>query len=148
MHTCHVKLLFYKAICTRLQTSNINSILAGNNPDDLLHLHSKLKTSLQWIGRRQLQDETRNLEVLELGANYIRGLKVVFHAPCFRPSLVSTNIDQKLYSKNLFQQYSRKGSPEWWMKKPWGLYAGTLHPNCISVLASIVSPEAKYTPKC
>ena len=32
-----------------------------------LHLHSRLNIWFQWIGQRQLQDETRNIEVLELG---------------------------------------------------------------------------------
>ena len=41
-----------------------------------LHLHSQLNTWLQWIKQRQLQDETRNINVLGLGAPYIRGLTV------------------------------------------------------------------------
>ena len=41
-----------------------------------LHFHSQLNTWLQWIGQRQLQDETRNIHVLGLGAAYIRELKV------------------------------------------------------------------------
>ena len=39
-----------------------------------LHLHSQLNTWLQWIGQRQLQDETTNSYILELGAPYIREL--------------------------------------------------------------------------
>ena len=41
-----------------------------------LHLHSWLNTSLQWIGQRQVQDETRNINVLEFGATYITYLTV------------------------------------------------------------------------
>ena len=36
--------------------------------------YSQLDTWLQWIGQRQLQDQTRNIEVLEFGATYIKGL--------------------------------------------------------------------------
>ena len=36
-----------------------------------LHLHSRVNTWLQWIGHRQLQDETRNIKVLEFGAPYV-----------------------------------------------------------------------------
>ena len=44
----------------------------------LLQLHhSRLNTWLQWIGQRQLQDETRNIEVLGFGAPYIRGFVVI-----------------------------------------------------------------------
>ena len=43
-----------------------------------LHLHSQLNTWLQWIGQRQLQDETRNIYVLGLGASYIRELTVLW----------------------------------------------------------------------
>ena len=42
-----------------------------------LHLHSRLNTWLQWIGKRQLQDETRNIKVLGFGVTYIRGLTVM-----------------------------------------------------------------------
>ena len=41
-----------------------------------LHLHSQLNTWLQWIRQRQLQDETRNINVLGLGVTYIRELTV------------------------------------------------------------------------
>ena len=41
----------------------------------LLQLHhSRLNTWLQWIGQRQLQDDTRNIEGLGLGVHYISGL--------------------------------------------------------------------------
>ena len=36
-----------------------------------LHLHSQFNTRLQWIGQRQLRDETRNIFFL-LAASYIR----------------------------------------------------------------------------
>ena len=36
-----------------------------------LHFHSQLNTWLQYIGQRQLQDETRNIYVWGLGATYI-----------------------------------------------------------------------------
>ena len=42
-----------------------------------LHLHSGLNTCLQWIGQRQLQDETRNISVLGFGAIYVRGLTAI-----------------------------------------------------------------------
>ena len=41
-----------------------------------LNLHFRLNTWLQWIGQRQLQDETRNINVLGLGATYIKGSTV------------------------------------------------------------------------
>ena len=41
-----------------------------------LHIHSQLNTWLQWIGQRQLQDETRTIYVLELSGSYIRQLTV------------------------------------------------------------------------
>ena len=37
-----------------------------------LHLHCQLNTWLQWVGKRQLQDETRNINGLGLGASNIR----------------------------------------------------------------------------
>ena len=65
------------------QTSNISRILVGNETVDHSHvvgpapvqlfdhshvvgpapvqLHSRLNTWLQWIGQRQLEDETRNI---------------------------------------------------------------------------------------
>ena len=46
-----------------------------------LHLHSRLNTWLQWIGQRQLEDEMRNIEVLEVGVTYIRGLTVYAICP-------------------------------------------------------------------
>ena len=44
-----------------------------------LHLHSQHNTWLQWIGQRQLHDETRNINVLGLGATYIRELTVCYN---------------------------------------------------------------------
>ena len=41
-----------------------------------LHLHSPINTWLQWIGQRQLQDETRNVWALVFGATYTGGLTV------------------------------------------------------------------------
>ena len=38
-----------------------------------LHLHPRLNTWFQWIGQRQLQDETRNISVLGFGVAYTRG---------------------------------------------------------------------------
>ena len=43
-----------------------------------LHLHSRLSTWLQWIGQRQLRDETRNIHVLGFGASCIRGLTIYY----------------------------------------------------------------------
>ena len=40
------------------------------------HLHCWLNTCLQWIGHRQPQDETRNIQVLGFAVPYIRGLTV------------------------------------------------------------------------
>ena len=65
------------------ETSNKTSTLVGNKTVEdsdvvsallQIHLHSPLNTWLQLIGQRQLQDETRNNEVLGFGAPYIRGL--------------------------------------------------------------------------
>ena len=54
-----------------------------------LHLHSQLHTWLQWIERRQLQDETRNIYAWGLGASYFRESTVLlWYAICkLRPSL-------------------------------------------------------------
>ena len=62
------------------QTSNISRILMGNkivdrsdvvgaSPSALLqqHLHSRLNTWNQWIGQRQLQDETMYIQVWVFG---------------------------------------------------------------------------------
>ena len=56
-----------------------HSDVVGASPVGVLqlHLHSQLNTWLQWIGQRQLQDETRNIHVLGLGASYIRELTVL-----------------------------------------------------------------------
>ena len=54
-----------------------------------LHLHSQLNTWFQWIGQRQLQDETRMIWGLEFGATYIRDFTVSylfsrqFYVTCF-----------------------------------------------------------------
>ena len=50
----------------------------GLRPIDMLallqlHLHSRLKTGLQWIGQRQLQDETIHVLILGFGAAYTTG---------------------------------------------------------------------------
>ena len=45
-----------------------------------LHLHSRLKTWLEWIGQRQLQDKTGNVSVWQFGASYIRDFTV--HIVC------------------------------------------------------------------
>ena len=42
-----------------------------------------LNTWLQWIGQRQLQDETRNIYVLGLGASYIRELTVIVYSSLY-----------------------------------------------------------------
>ena len=42
-----------------------------------LHLHSGLNTGLQWIGQRQLEDETRNIKISGFGATYIRDFTVL-----------------------------------------------------------------------
>ena len=67
--------------------SNISRTLVGNKIMDhsyvvveaptALHLRSRLNTWLQWIGQRQLQDETRNIPILEFDAPYVRDLTVI-----------------------------------------------------------------------
>ena len=47
-----------------------------------LHLHSQLNTWLQWIGPRQLRDETRNINVLGYGASYIREWRYIIPSEC------------------------------------------------------------------
>ena len=73
------------------KTSNISRTSVGNeivdNSDVVaehrlsallqLHLRSRLNTWLQWIGRRQLQGDTRNIYILGFGATYTRGFTVV-----------------------------------------------------------------------
>ena len=56
-----------------------------------LHLHSPLNTWLQRIERRQLQEDTRNIWVLEFGATYTR---------CF------TVIPQMIFQELVLQFYS------------------------------------------
>ena len=73
-----------------IQTSNKSRTLLGDKNVDhsdvveqrlsavlQLHLHFRLNTWLQWIGLRQLQDETRNIWVLGFDASYSRDLTVV-----------------------------------------------------------------------
>ena len=74
------------------KSSNINRTFVGNEfarhsdvvgastvgAAPTINLHSRLNTWLQWIGQRQLKDETRNIQVLGFGATYIRGLAVYF----------------------------------------------------------------------
>ena len=49
-----------------------------------LHLHFRLNTWLQWIGQRQLQRETTNIEVLRIAAPYIRDLTVYKYLQLFQ----------------------------------------------------------------
>ena len=59
-----------------------------------LHLHSQLNTWRQWIGQRQLQDETRNVYALGMGAAYTRELtifhKIYTHGLCYLVAVVSS----------------------------------------------------------
>ena len=72
------------------KTSNISRTLLGNkivdNSDAVgaflsaplqLHLHSQLNTWLQWVERRQLREDTRNIWTLGFGAIYTRGFMVI-----------------------------------------------------------------------
>ena len=75
------------------QTSNVSRTLEGNKIVDhsdvvgaapvQLHLHSRLNTLLQWIRQRQLQDPTRNIQVLGFGAPCIRELTVYTLSQCY-----------------------------------------------------------------
>ena len=72
------------------QVSNIRRALIGHKIVDhslQLYLRSQLNTWLQWIGQRQLQDETRDIYVLWLGAPYIRDLTVCVAS--WQPGLVT-----------------------------------------------------------
>ena len=79
------RILTMHAITYR-QTSNIRGTLVGNKIADhsdvvvaapvQLYLHSRLNAWLQWIGKIQLQDETRNIWVWGFGATYTRSLTV------------------------------------------------------------------------
>ena len=81
------------------QTSNISHTLIGNKLVDhsnvvgalpallQLHLHSRLKTWLQWIGQSQLQDETINIKVLGFGVTYTRGSMVCHLTDDTKPPL-------------------------------------------------------------
>ena len=72
------------------QTCNISRTLVGNkiaDPSDVVGVSpvgaapttSSFSTlQLAWIGQRQLEDETRKIQVLRFGATYIRDLTVVF----------------------------------------------------------------------
>ena len=64
------------------KVSNIRRTLVANKIVEFQKrrnsdLHSQLNTWLQWIGQKQLQDETGNVYVLGLGAAYIRELTVM-----------------------------------------------------------------------
>ena len=62
----------------------------------LLQLHHfPLNTWPQWIGQRQLQNETRNIQVLVFGGTYIRGLTVSNESYFFQPNWQTTNILKK-----------------------------------------------------
>ena len=58
------------------QTSNINTLKAMKLLITQMYFHSRLDTWFQWIGQRQLQDETRHIYVLWFDASYIRCLAV------------------------------------------------------------------------
>ena len=69
------------------KTSNISRTLVGNkivDNSDVVGVSpvgdapttSSLSTWLQWTGRRQLQDDTRNILVLGFGATYTTGFTV------------------------------------------------------------------------
>ena len=67
-----------------------------------LHLHSRLNTQLQWIGQRQLQNETRNIYVLGFGATCIRDFTVYyFLSNLFDISFIHSRIHSRLWEKNL-----------------------------------------------
>ena len=51
-----------------------------------------VNTWLQWIGQRQLQDDTRNIAVLEFGAAYIRGLTVFIIYSCYSATLFQFHV--------------------------------------------------------
>ena len=42
-----------------------------------LHLRSRLNTWLHWIEQRQLQDETRNIQIWGFGVPHIRDFMVI-----------------------------------------------------------------------
>ena len=76
--------MFLLWIMTYRQTSNISRTLVCDKLVDHSPVgaatttsSSRLNAWLQWIKQRQLQGETRNIEVLEFGTPYIRGLKVI-----------------------------------------------------------------------
>ena len=51
----------YWTFYTYRKTSNISRILGGNKIVDNSYLHSQLNNWLQWIERRQLQEDTRSI---------------------------------------------------------------------------------------
>ena len=68
-----------------------------------LHLHSQLNTWLQWIGQRQQQDETRNIDVLGLGAPYIKEL-TLHNASC-NPPIVMPIIHSHIHGQSCKKNY-------------------------------------------
>ena len=73
----------YIVILNYRQISHISRALFSNKIVDLSallqqHLNSPRNSWLQYIAQRQLQDETRNVYILQIGATYIRDLTVPF----------------------------------------------------------------------
>ena len=70
--TSNISRTLVKLLITQMQLEHRLSALLQ------LHLHSQLNTWLQWIEQRQLLGDTRNIEVLGLGATYTRGFTIHF----------------------------------------------------------------------
>ena len=74
-----------------------------------LHLHSWLKTWLEWIAQRQLQDETRDILVSGFGAPYIKDFMVVKTSipisHCNRVPILSFS-NHRHNNENIFMHYN------------------------------------------
>ena len=73
-----------------------------------LHLHSQLNTWLQWIGQRQLQYETRNIQILGFGVTHVKGLTVSDISLCILGSKHFNSFTDYFY---IWQEHQAKSDP-------------------------------------
>ena len=80
---------------------------------------SRLNTWLQWIGQRQLQDETRNIEVLGFGEPYINSRDLMVPSAVepiitYGPLWVIELIRPKIFSNNLLYTWCNMPEVGWY----------------------------------
>ena len=129
------------------KVSNIRRTLVGNKIVDHsdvvgaspeLHLHSQLNTWLQWIGQRQLQDETRSIYVWGLGASYIIRDLTVLWICCRARSICS---DLELANRNVTKAITLK-LPQGFARTLWPIWM--MSPGLKCELKSSVAVKSEY----